>query len=52
VAQVGKRIAVTCRVGTHLCVTCHMAKYEIPGTHFKFTDHHIRIVKAGEGYPN
>jgi Zn finger protein HypA/HybF involved in hydrogenase expression len=52
VAQVGKRIAVTCKVGTQLCVTCHMAKHEIPGTHFKFTDHRIRIVKAGERYPN
>ncbi len=51
-ARVGKRVAVTCKIGTQLCVTCHMPKYEIPGTHFKFTDHHIRIVKTGERYPN
>jgi hypothetical protein len=29
-----------------------MPKYELPGAHFKFTDHRIRIVKAGEPYPD
>lgn len=41
-----------CKVGTKDCATCHMPKTELPGSHFKFTDHRIRIVKAGEPYPN
>jgi len=28
-----------------------MPKVEIPGSHFKFTDHRIRIVRPGEPYP-
>jgi hypothetical protein len=46
------RVAHSCRVGKQLCVSCHMPKYEIPGSHFKFTDHDIRVVRAGEPYPN
>lgn len=34
------------------CVSCHMPQYELPGSHHKFTDHQIRIVRAGETYPN
>lgn len=33
------------------CVACHMPKVELPGAHFRFTDHRIRIVKPGEAYP-
>jgi hypothetical protein len=33
------------------CVTCHMPRVELPGAHSAFTDHRIRIVKAGE-YPD
>jgi hypothetical protein len=29
-----------------------MPKIEIPGSHFQFTDHRIRVVKAGEPFPN
>jgi hypothetical protein len=29
-----------------------MPKVEIPGSHFKFTDHYIRIVRSGEKYPS
>jgi hypothetical protein len=29
-----------------------MPKLEIPGSHFRFTDHEIRIVKANEKYPD
>jgi hypothetical protein len=29
-----------------------MPKVEIPGAHFKFTDHRIRIARPGEPYPN
>ena len=34
------------------CVSCHLPKIEVPGTHFKFTDHRIRIVRDGEPFPN
>jgi len=34
------------------CVSCHMPRYEIPGSHFKFTDHQIRVARPGEPYPN
>jgi len=33
------------------CTTCHMPKYYVPEMHAKFTDHFIRIVRAGEAYP-
>jgi hypothetical protein len=41
-----------CPVAKKDCVTCHMPKYELPGAHFKFTDHQIRVVPTGEVYPN
>jgi hypothetical protein len=41
-----------CKVGAQQCVTCHMPKYEIPGSHMIFNDHQIRIVRAKETYPN
>ena len=43
--------APPCPTGKPLCVTCHMQKIEPSDVHFKFTDHHIRVVKAGEDYP-
>jgi hypothetical protein len=42
----------TCRVAKANCVTCHMPKIELPGAHASFTDHQIRIARAGESYPN
>lgn len=47
----GKAGAKTCHVSASGCVTCHMPKLELPGGHFRFTDHRIRIVKPGEAYP-
>jgi hypothetical protein len=47
----GKREAKRCPVARKDCVTCHMPKLELPGAHYKFSDHRIRIVKAGEAYP-
>jgi Cytochrome c3 len=44
--------AKMCRVSAHDCVSCHMPKYEIPGSHHRFTDHEIRIATAGSPYPN
>lgn len=43
--------APACKVATHDCASCHMPKYEIPQTHAKFTDHYIRVVRAGETFP-
>jgi hypothetical protein len=40
-----------CKVAKKDCVTCHMPQLELPGSHRKFTDHTIRIVRAGEAYP-
>src|SRR5262249_6207871 len=47
----GVPMAAACKVGKQNCAECHMPKYELPGAHFKFTDHRIRIVKPGEPYP-
>jgi len=41
----------TCKVARQGCTNCHMPKIELPGAHRKFTDHQIRIVRAGEPYP-
>jgi Cytochrome c3 len=41
-----------CPVAKQGCVTCHMPKTGIPGLHFQFTDHRIRIARAGEKYPD
>jgi len=38
-----------CKVQSANCASCHMPKYEVPGMHFKFTDHLIRVVKS-EGH--
>lgn len=46
------RAAKACPVGDKNCVTCHMPKVELPGSHFKFTDHRIRIARPGEPFPN
>ena len=56
VATDGKRAAVSpagkpCPVASERCVSCHMPKVELPGAHFKFTDHRIRIAREGEAYP-
>jgi Cytochrome c3 len=41
-----------CPVATANCTSCHMPKSDVPGMHAKFTDHFIRVVRAGESYPN
>jgi len=40
-----------CPVASERCVSCHMPKVELPGAHYKFTDHRIRIVRPGGPYP-
>ncbi|WP_321476425.1 multiheme c-type cytochrome [uncultured Paludibaculum sp.] len=47
----GKPVAV-CKVGTKQCASCHMPKYELPGSHFRFADHFIRIARPNETYPD
>jgi hypothetical protein len=44
--------AISCKVATKDCVSCHMQKIGPVQTHFKFTDHYIRVVKSGAAYPN
>jgi hypothetical protein len=41
-----------CPVSKDKCVSCHMPKVELPGSQSVFTDHQIRIVHAGDPYPN
>ena len=42
----------TCRIAKKDCTTCHMPKISVPGTHHRFTDHWIRVVRTGERYPS
>lgn len=41
-----------CPKATSNCVTCHMPKYLVDDMHFEYTDHQIRIVRQGEGFPD
>jgi hypothetical protein len=45
------RAARSCKVGTKDCASCHMPKVDLPGAHFKFTDHRIRIARPGDPFP-
>lgn len=47
----GKPGAKRCQVSKSNCASCHMPKLELPGAHYKFSDHRIRIVKPHEPYP-
>jgi hypothetical protein len=51
-AKTATRSAPACPVSKQQCATCHMPKIELPGSHSKFTDHWIRIVKPGAPIPN
>lgn len=42
----------SCPVADRKCAGCHMPKIELPGSHSVFTDHQIRVVRAGDRYPN
>lgn len=44
--------AESCPIAKSNCVSCHMPKVKLPNGLMTFTDHQIRIVKAGEPYPN
>ncbi len=47
----GKKASV-CKAAASKCVSCHMPRIEMPGSHHKFSDHQIRIVRKNETYPN
>ena len=50
--SVGARLsAKECPVANDQCVSCHMPKVGLPGAHFEFTDHRIRIARPGDRYP-
>jgi hypothetical protein len=42
--------AKVCPVAKSQCVSCHMPKVVVASMHGQFTDHYIRIAKAGEGF--
>jgi hypothetical protein len=41
-----------CPKATKECATCHMPQYEVTDVPVKFTDHQIRVVRAGEVIPD
>jgi len=43
--------AKVCPTAKSQCVTCHMPKVAVASMHGEFTDHYIRVVKPGEGFP-
>jgi Cytochrome c554 and c-prime len=45
-------MAKVCPTAKSQCVSCHMPKVKLPNGHLTFTDHEIRMVKAGEPFPN
>ncbi|MBV9676351.1 MAG: hypothetical protein JO185_08455 [Acidobacteriaceae bacterium] len=44
--------AKACPVAKSDCASCHMPTTTLPGSHMIFHDHHIRIVRPHEPYPN
>jgi hypothetical protein len=40
-----------CPVSGDNCISCHMHRYQLPGGHFAFTDHDIRVFRPGAPYP-
>jgi len=47
-----RRPAPSCPKAQAECSSCHMPRYEVPGSHFESTDHMIRVVRPGAPYPN
>jgi Cytochrome c554 and c-prime len=48
-AKAGAKI---CPVSERDCIACHMPKVDVPELHYQFTDHRIRIARAGDRYPD
>jgi Cytochrome c3 len=49
--KTAERTAAFCPVGIKECVSCHMPRVDVPDMHYQFTDHRIRILHPGDGYP-
>jgi hypothetical protein len=49
-APTSQGAAPVCSVAGSRCVTCHMPKYMLAGSHFRFTDHRIRVVRLGDSF--
>jgi Cytochrome c554 and c-prime len=45
------RSAPACPASNNKCVSCHMQKIDLPGAHGTFTDHWIRVIRAGQPIP-
>lgn len=41
-----------CPAGRQACTSCHMPRVELLGANHAFADHWIRVVRAGEKYPD
>jgi hypothetical protein len=48
----GSALQAACPVAKSRCTSCHMEKIKMTGIHYDFTDHDIRIVKAGAPFPD
>ena len=46
------KVAVACPKASRDCASCHMPRLNLPGAHFAFTDHYIRVVRPNEPYPD
>jgi hypothetical protein len=44
--------AAACPTAIKNCTSCHMPKLDLPGAHYKFTDHYIRVYRPGDAYPD
>lgn len=41
-----------CPVAKDRCTSCHMPRISLAGMHYAFSDHDIRIVQSGAGFPD
>ena len=46
------RSAPACPRASKACAGCHMPKLSLPGAHYKFADHFIRVYNPNESYPD
>jgi hypothetical protein len=46
------RKAPACPRAAKTCAGCHMPRLSLPGAHYKFADHFIRVYTPGESYPD
>ena len=51
-AAISKKTCPVAASKTEACITCHMPRYEVPGSQHAFADHWIRVARQGEAYPN